>query len=67
MLSAEALGTIVDLTPALIEKARQEAASEGLNNTEFSLGDATAVDFDDASFDRVMTRFSLHHIPARRS
>jgi SAM-dependent methyltransferase len=54
----------VDLTPAMIEKAREEAAREGLANAEFSLGDATALEFEDASFDGVLTRFSLHHIPA---
>ncbi len=41
----------VDLTPAMIEKAREEAAREGLGNAEFSLGDATALEFEDASFD----------------
>ncbi len=54
----------VDMTEAMIEKAREEAASEGLANTIFSLGDATALDFEDASFDGAVTRFSLHHIPA---
>lgn len=54
----------VDLTPAMIEKAREEAAREGLANAKFSLGDATALEFEDASFDGVLTRFSLHHIPA---
>jgi SAM-dependent methyltransferase len=54
----------VDLTPAMIEKARQEADREGLANVEFSLGDATALEFEDASFDGAITRFSLHHIPA---
>jgi SAM-dependent methyltransferase len=53
----------VDLTPAMIEKAREEADQEGLANVEFSLGDATALEFEDASFDGAITRFSLHHIP----
>jgi SAM-dependent methyltransferase len=54
----------VDLTPAMIEKAREEADREGLRNAEFSLGDATALEFEDGSFDGAITRFSLHHIPA---
>jgi SAM-dependent methyltransferase len=54
----------VDLTPAMIEKAREEAEREELGNVEFGLGDATALEFDDASFDGAITRFSLHHIPA---
>lgn len=53
----------VDLTPAMVEKAREEAAREGLGNAEFSLGDATALELEDASFDGAVTRFSLHHIP----
>ncbi len=54
----------VDLTPAMVEKAAAEAAREGIGNAEFSVGDATALGFDDASFDGAVTRFSLHHIPA---
>ena len=54
----------VDLTPAMIEKAREEAGREDLANVEFGLGDATALELDDASFDGAITRFSLHHIPA---
>ena len=54
----------VDLTPAMIEKAREEAELEGLANAEFSLGDATALGFENDSFDAAITRFSLHHIPA---
>jgi SAM-dependent methyltransferase len=54
----------VDLTPAMVEKASAEAAAAGLGNVDFSLGDATAMEFDDASFDGAVNRFSLHHIPA---
>lgn len=54
----------VDLTPAMVEKATTEAASAGLDNAEFSVGDATALEFADGSFDGAVTRFSLHHIPA---
>ncbi|MGN6665168.1 MAG: class I SAM-dependent methyltransferase [Solirubrobacterales bacterium] len=54
----------VDLTPAMVEKAREEAVAEGIDNAEFSVGDATALAFEDASFDGAVTRFSFHHIPA---
>jgi SAM-dependent methyltransferase len=54
----------VDLTPAMVEKASAEATRQGIMNAEFSVGDATALEFDDASFDGALTRFSLHHIPA---
>jgi SAM-dependent methyltransferase len=53
----------VDLTPAMVEKARTEAAAAGLDNIDFSVGDATALDFDENSFDGAVNRFSLHHIP----
>jgi SAM-dependent methyltransferase len=53
----------VDLTPAMIEKARADAAAVGVRNVSFELGDATALDLADDSFDGAITRFSLHHIP----
>jgi SAM-dependent methyltransferase len=53
----------VDLTPAMVEKASAEAAAAGVANIEISLGDATALAFEDAAFDGAVTRFSLHHIP----
>ena len=54
----------VDLTRSMVEKATEEAEREGITNVGFSLDDATALGFDDASFDGAVTRFSLHHIPA---
>jgi len=54
----------VDLTPAMVAKAGEEAAREGIANAEFSLADATGLGFAEASFDGAVTRFSLHHIPA---
>jgi SAM-dependent methyltransferase len=53
-----------DLTPAMIEKARADAAAAGVENVAFDLGDATALDVPDDTFDGAITRFSLHHIPA---
>jgi SAM-dependent methyltransferase len=54
----------VDLTPAMIEEARGRAVEEGIENVDFTLGDATALGFADGSFDGAITRLSLHHIPA---
>ncbi|HEX4465539.1 MAG TPA: class I SAM-dependent methyltransferase [Solirubrobacterales bacterium] len=54
----------VDLTPAMVEKARSEAAAAGAENVGFEVGDATALDVPDDTFDGAITRFSLHHIPA---
>jgi SAM-dependent methyltransferase len=54
----------LDLTPAMIEKARADAAVAGVENVSFELGDATGLDVPDDSLDGAVTRFSLHHIPA---
>ena len=54
----------LDLTPAMIEKARADAAEAGVENVSFEVGDATALDLPDDSLDGAITRFSLHHIPA---
>jgi ubiquinone/menaquinone biosynthesis C-methylase UbiE len=63
---APRVGSVVgfDLTPAMVEKARAEAAAAGVENVDFEVGDATALDVPDDSFDGAITRFSLHHIPA---
>ncbi len=53
----------IDLTPAMIEEAQRRAREEGIDNVSFALGDATALDLPDASFDGAITRLSLHHIP----
>ncbi len=54
----------LDLTPAMVEKARSEAAAAAVENVSFELGDASALDLPDDAFDGAITRFSLHHIPA---
>jgi SAM-dependent methyltransferase len=56
----------IDLTPAMVEKAGAEAAAAGVGNIDFSLGDATGLKFEEASFDGAVNRFSLHHIPVPR-
>lgn len=53
-----------DLTPTMVEKARSDAAAAAVENVGFELGDATALDVPDDTFDGAITRFSLHHIPA---
>lgn len=55
--------TGIDLTPAMIEQARGRQAAQGLSNVDWHVGDATALPFADASFDRVVTRYSFHHLP----
>jgi ubiquinone/menaquinone biosynthesis C-methylase UbiE len=62
---AAAAGSVhgVDVTPAMIETARREALSAGLDNVTFEVGDATATSLPEAGFDGAVTRFSVHHIP----
>ena len=52
-----------DLTPAMIEQARARQAAAGLQNLDWRVADATALPFEDDSFDRVTTRYSFHHMP----
>jgi SAM-dependent methyltransferase len=54
----------VDLTPAMIEEAARRAGEEGVGNVDIVLGDTTALELPDDSFDGAITRLSLHHIPA---
>lgn len=48
----------------MIEEAERRAGEEGIENVSFALGDATALEFADDSFDGAIMRLSLHHIPA---
>lgn len=54
----------VDLTEAMVAVAQREAAAAGLANATFAVGDATALEFPDASFDGAVARFAIHHLPA---
>ena len=54
--------TGVDITPALLERARQRAAAEGLP-VGFQKEDAMALSFPDASFDVVMSTFGAIFAP----
>ena len=56
--------TGLDLTPAMIEQARARQAREALANCDWQVGNATALPFADGTFDRVITRYSFHHMPA---
>lgn len=54
--------TGVDITPSQLERARIRAAAEELE-IDFRLGDATALEFEDASFDIVMSAFGAIFAP----
>lgn len=53
----------LDLTPAMLSRARQSAANEGLVNLDFAIGDAQNLPFTDDSLDIAVTSYSLHHMP----
>jgi ubiquinone/menaquinone biosynthesis C-methylase UbiE len=53
----------VDITAAMVELARAQAAAAGLDNVTFEAADATATGLETASFDGAVTRFSVHHLP----
>jgi SAM-dependent methyltransferase len=53
--------TGIDVTPAMLERARQLAAEKRLTNVCWQQGDVYSLPWDDASFEIVTTRFSFHH------
>lgn len=54
--------TGIDITPSLLELARAEAESSGLE-VDFREGDAEALDFADGSFDKVISVFGMIFAP----
>jgi ubiquinone/menaquinone biosynthesis C-methylase UbiE len=53
--------TGIDVTPAMLDRARRLAAEKGLQNVAWRRGDVYSLPDDDASFSIVTTRFSFHH------
>jgi SAM-dependent methyltransferase len=53
--------TGIDMTPAMLERARKLAADKGLSNVAWRQGDVYSLPYDDGSFTIVVTRFSFHH------
>lgn len=56
--------TGIDITPAMLDKARALQASRQLNNVAWHLGHAEALPYPDHAFSIVTTRYSLHHMEA---
>ena len=54
--------TGIDLTPAMIEKARDLQANEGIANIDWRTGDVAALPFADRSFSLVLSRYAFHHL-----
>jgi len=50
----------VDLSPAMLRRARRQAVARGLANTEFFAADATAIPLPSASADLLFSYWGLH-------
>jgi SAM-dependent methyltransferase len=59
--------TGIDMTPAMLERARRLAAEKGLANVSWREGDVTHLPFPDGAFTIVVTRFAVHHFPDPRA
>lgn len=65
MAAARAVGntgrvTGIDIADKMLDVARGKAASAGLPNVEYRLGDAEALEFNDATFDAVICASSIY-------
>lgn len=55
--------TGIDMTPAMLAKARAWQQKHGLANCAWDLGDSSALPYPDGAFSMVITRYSMHHFP----
>jgi ubiquinone/menaquinone biosynthesis C-methylase UbiE len=55
--------TVTDLTPRMLEKAREFILVQGVTNAQFLVADAEQLPFDAETFDRVTCRIAPHHFP----
>ncbi len=53
--------TGIDLTPGMIERARQIQQDRKLTNLTWQIGNVLPLPFPDASFSLVVTRYTFHH------
>jgi len=53
--------TGIDVTPAMLDRARQHAAEKAVDNVTWDRGDVTSLPYADGAFNIVVTRFSMHH------
>lgn len=56
--------TGIDLTPAMLEEARQLQRARGLTNVTWIQGDVTRLPFADGAFSVVTSRYAFHHFTA---
>ncbi len=55
--------TVTDLTPRMLEKARDFILAQGVTNARFQVADAEQLPFASERFDRVTCRIAPHHFP----
>ncbi len=72
LLAAQAVGPKgrvvgVDMTPAMIERSRENAARAGLANVEFRLGEIEHLPVADAGFDVVLSNCVVNLSPDKRA
>ena len=53
--------TGIDMTPAMLDRARIVAREKSLSNVIWDQGQATSLPYADGTFTIVVTRFSFHH------
>ncbi|MBV8835982.1 MAG: methyltransferase domain-containing protein [Alphaproteobacteria bacterium] len=51
----------IDITPAMIGKARDHARTLGLANVDWHIGNVSSLPFADGAFSVVVSRFAFHH------
>ena len=52
----------IDLTPAMLERARALQAEHGLTNVTWQHGDALPLPYPEGTFTLVVSRFAFHHL-----
>jgi SAM-dependent methyltransferase len=55
--------TGIDLTPAMIDRARALVRERGLTNVTLTVGDVRPLPYEDGTFSLVVSRFAFHHFP----
>jgi len=54
--------TGIDITPAMIEQAKQMQKERKLDNMSWRIGDILTLPFNDSSFSLLITRYSFHQL-----
>jgi ubiquinone/menaquinone biosynthesis C-methylase UbiE len=55
--------TVSDLTPRMLQKAREYLLAQGVTNASFAVADAEQLPFTAQAYDRVTCRIAAHHFP----